>query len=127
MGSSDASRTRTGQGAGAGFVVLGLQTGRVQTRHGLARQVGLGSIEPGTTLAASGAPECPEGVSAVPEGGKRGGIQRSALRQRWDKRFSNLAGDLGQANGAGPTAHRSNPSLPVRLYCCSARPSWTDL
>src|SRR5712691_4293395 len=108
MDSSDASRTRAGQAQEAGCVLLGVQTGRVRIRHGPARQVGLGSIEPGTKLAANGAPGCPEGASAVPQGGKRGGIQRSALWQRWDKRFSNSADSVGQAIGAGPTAHRSN-------------------
>jgi hypothetical protein len=116
-----------GQGAGAGFVVLGLQTGRVQTRHGLARQVRLRPIEPGTKLAASGAPGCPEGASAVPKGGKRGGIQRSALWQWWDKRFAISADGVGQAIGTAPTAHRTNPVLRVPLDCCAAEPNWSDL
>ncbi len=135
MDSSAVSRTRAGQGVGAECVGLGLQTGRVHTRYGLTRPVGLEPIEPDINkLAGSVGPGCPAGAAAVPRGGTRGGIQRSALWPRWDKRFSNLAGDLGLANGAGPTAHRSNYVFlrvrPLRVLllvpdCCTARPSWT--
>jgi hypothetical protein len=111
-----------GQGAGAGFVVLGLQTGRVQTRHGLARQVRLRPIEPGTKLAASGAPGCPEGASAVPKGGKRGGIQRSALWQWWDKRFAISADGVGQAIGTFVKVARRA----ARLRSACSGPKWPN-
>jgi len=88
MDSSAVSRTRAGQGVGAECVGLGLQTGRVHTRYGLTRPVGLEPIEPDINkLAGSVGPGCPAGAAAVPRGGTRGGIQRSALWPRWDKRF----------------------------------------
>jgi len=64
MDSSAVSRTRAGQGVGAECVGLGLQTGRVHTRYGLTRPVGLEPIEPDINkLAGSVGPGCP----AVPQ------------------------------------------------------------
>ena len=137
MGSSDASRTRAGQAQEAGCVLLGVQTGRVRIRHGPARQVGLESIEPGTKLAANGAPGCPEGAAAVPQGGKGGGIQRSALGASWggeDERLANSGAGVWNAGGTvrrAPTAHRSRclslRERPLRVLlllpdCWTARP-----
>jgi hypothetical protein len=94
MDSAYAGQTRTGQGLRIGFVTLASQTEKVPTTERGA---------------------CRQRAASVPGGAKRGGIQRSALWNRWDKRFSNSAYGLGLAIGAGPIAHKFNQVLSVPL------------
>jgi hypothetical protein len=140
MDSSAAGRTRAEHGQGDGCVLLGSHTGPMRTNQSLVGQIGLEPNAPGTKLASTSAPGCPERASTVPGGGTRGGIQTSALWHWRDKRFSNLADSGWLANGTGPTAHRDQSLslhlclqvlvllplvLLVLLYCCAVGLDWT--